>query len=68
MGFFDAARDLSPVTDPILLRENHHIEGSPQFARLSDPDGGCTSARNDQKSIFNLALGVCPLRGKGQEE
>jgi transposase len=39
---------------------------SAQRARLSDPNGGCSTARNDQQSIITLALGVCPLRGKGQ--
>lgn len=33
--------------------------------KWADTKGGCSAASNDEESIFNLALGVCPLRGKG---
>ena len=36
-----------------------------QFFELPDPEGGCKTARNDQKSTVRLALCVCRLRGKG---
>ena len=51
-----AGRSLAPGLQPC---------STPQFTRLPDSNGGCKTTRNDQESSFTLALGVCPLRGKG---
>ena len=57
--------DLAPTnTKSATLR--YPYRPAAQFFELPDPEGGCKTARNDQKSTVRLALSVCRLRGKRQ--